>query len=56
MLVPRVGIGMGAYGYLKSAGGVTPQMTALTQLGLTASAAYIRVSLPAAAQSRIAGQ
>lgn len=32
ILVPPVGIGMGAYGYLKGAGGPSPQVTAITQL------------------------
>jgi len=33
MLVPPVGIGMGAYGYLKgTTGGISPQITAITQL------------------------
>ncbi len=32
ILVPPVGMGMGAYGYLKSAGGVSPQITAITQI------------------------
>ncbi len=33
ILVPPVGIGMGAYGYLKGAGSQSPQITAITQLG-----------------------
>jgi HEAT repeat protein len=32
ILVPPVGIGMGAYGYLKGAGGASPQVTAITQI------------------------
>ena len=32
ILVPPVGIGMGAYGYLKGAGGASPQVVAITQL------------------------
>lgn len=32
ILVPPVGIGMGAYGYLKGAGGQSPQVIAITQL------------------------
>ncbi len=32
ILVPPVGIGMGAYGYLKGAGGPDPQVTAITQI------------------------
>ena len=32
LLVPPVGIGMGAYGYLKGTGGPSPQITAITQL------------------------
>jgi HEAT repeat protein len=32
ILVPPVGMGMGAYGYLKGAGGASPQVTAITQI------------------------
>ena len=32
ILVPPVGMGMGAYGYLKTAGGTSPQVTAITQI------------------------
>ena len=32
ILVPPVGMGMGAYGYLKSSGGANPQVTAITQI------------------------
>lgn len=32
MLVPPVGMGMGAYGYLKGTGGASPQVTAIEQL------------------------
>jgi HEAT repeat protein len=32
ILVPPVGMGMGAYGYLKSSGGTSPQVTAITQI------------------------
>ncbi|SEB45084.1 HEAT repeat domain-containing protein [Terriglobus roseus] len=32
ILVPPVGMGMGAYGYLKSTGGTSPQVTAITQI------------------------
>ena len=32
ILVPPVGMGMGAYGYLKGAGGVSPQVTSITQI------------------------
>lgn len=32
ILVPPVGMGMGAYGYLKSSGGMNPQVTAITQI------------------------
>ena len=32
MLVPPVGIGMGAYGYLKGAGGLSPQVIAITEI------------------------
>jgi HEAT repeat protein len=33
ILVPPVGIGMGAYNYLKGPGGVSPQITAIYQIG-----------------------
>lgn len=33
ILVPPVGIGMGAYNYLKGSGGVSPQITAITEIG-----------------------
>lgn len=33
ILVPPVGIGMGAYNYLKGTGGVSPQITAINQIG-----------------------
>lgn len=32
ILVPPVGMGMGAYGYLKGPGGASPQVTAITQI------------------------
>jgi HEAT repeat protein len=32
ILVPPVGMGMGAYGYLKTTGGTSPQVTAITQI------------------------
>ncbi len=32
ILVPPIGMGMGAYGYLKSSGGANPQVTAITQI------------------------
>ena len=32
ILVPPVGMGMGAYGYLKSTGGTSPQVTAITEI------------------------
>lgn len=33
ILVPPVGIGMGAYNYLRGSGGVSPQITAINQIG-----------------------
>jgi HEAT repeat protein len=32
ILVPPIGMGMGAYGYLKGAGGPSPQVTSITQI------------------------
>ncbi len=55
LLVPPVGIGMGAYGYLKgTAGGISPQITAITQLEKEHTQP-VKIALIAAAKTKDPG-
>ena len=54
ILVPPVGMGMGAYGYLKGTGGASPQVTAIEQLAKERNPA-VEKALLTATQTKDAG-